>query len=264
MALPTSVFADISARLFKHRYAVTLHIGTLVGGVPTDPDVAAGWIKTKMGLPTEDLVKAEVEKVMDERGVTPDAAIEEVNRNRHLTGFKRDFGSAVAVADQKKAATTGFVFEGKRKIFTEAEARRTFGELGIEGRQLKAMLKEATMIAGAADHIPMTKWGKTNKAIKGYLAEHMFVREDWIPLGVTEPSAIVQSFVHTWRGAGIKLEEHVNDVEAHFTIVTDDDFAERDKDFFGKILSVGEMNGVGASRSQGYGRFVVTRFEKLK
>lgn len=263
MALPVSIFADISDRLFRHRYAVTLHVGTLVGGVPTDPNVAEGWIRTKLGKTTDELIRDEVEKVMDERGVKPDAAVEEVAKNRHLTGFKRNFYSPLAVADQRRAETTGFVFEGKRKIFTPEEARATFGELFIEGRQIKAMFKEATMITGAAGNIPMTGWGKTRKAIKGFLAEHMFVLEDEVPLGVTEPSEIVQSFVHTWRGAGIKLEEHVNDVEVKFTIVTDDDFTAVDKDFFGKVLVVGEMNGLGASRSQGYGRFVVTRFDKL-
>lgn len=263
MPLPVSVFAEVAASLFCYRYEVTLHVGTLVGGTPTNPDVAEGWIRTKMGLSTDDLVKAEVERVMEERGVREDAAIAEVTKNRHLTGFKRDYNSAQARRDQEKATTTGFVFEGKRKIFTPQEARLTFGELFIEGRQIKAMMKEALMIGVGAGHIEGTKYGKTSKAAKGFFAEHVFVEEDAVLLGVTEPSRIEQSFVHTFRGAGIKLEEKADDVEVRFTVVADFDFASKDPDFFAKIFAIAERNGLGASRSQGNGRFSTVRFERV-
>lgn len=261
---PLSIFADIRDQVFKYRYRVRIEVSDLVGGTPTDQKVAEGWIRTKMGESSEELIREEVERIMEARGVTPDIAAEEAARNRHLTGFKRDFGTALARADQLKATTDGVVFAGERKIFTMAEARRTFGQLYIDARQLKAMLKEAALIAGSADHVSMTKWGKTNKSLKGFLAEHLFIEEERAYMDRTEPDAIVQSFVHTWRGAGIKLEEHVYGAELEFTIVCDYPFEEHEKDFFAKILVVGEMNGVGASRSQGYGRFAVTRFDAFK
>lgn len=264
MALPKSVFADIADQVFDHRYEVELHVGTLVGGTPTDDKVAEGWIRTKLGDRAEDQIKAEVERVMQERGVTPDLAVEEVAKNRHLTGFKRDFNSSLALADQQRAQTTGFVFEGKRKIFTEAEARRTFGELFIEGRQIKAMLKEAAMIGVGSGHIDGTKWGKTSKSMKGFLVEHLFVEEERVGLDITEASAISQSFVHTWRGAGIKLEEQVHDAIVRFTMVADWNFLDKDKDFFGKVFAIAEKNGLGASRSQGFGRFSTVGFKRIK
>jgi len=261
---PRSVFADIRDRVFKHRYRVTVHVADLVGGIPTDQNVAEGWIRTKMGESSEELIREQVEEIVASRGVTADVAKEEAARNRHLTGFRRDFGTEMARADQLKATTTGVVFEGKRKIFTPEEARRTFGQLYFEGRQVKAMLKEAAMISGAADHVSMKSWGRTNKALKSFLAEHLFVEEDRIYMDRTEPDAIVQSFVHTWRGSGIKLEEHVYGVDLTFTLVCDYPFDAEDRDFFGKLFVAGEMNGVGASRSQGYGRFVVTEFTPFK
>lgn len=263
MPLPTSVFAEIGEQLFSYRYEVTLRVGALVGGTPTDDKVAEGWIRTKLGVKAEDTIRAEVEKVMNQRGVTPDLAVEEVAKNRHLTGFKRDFGTPLARADQARAVERGFVLEGKRKIFTPEEALRTFGELLFEGRQVKAMLKEALMIGVASGHIEATKWGKTNKAAKGFFAEHCFVEDDTILMGVTECSEIKQSFVHTFRGAGIKLEEFLYDVDLTFTLICDFDFASKDKQFFGKVFAIGERNGIGASRSQGFGRFVVTRFEQV-
>jgi hypothetical protein len=263
MALPPSVFGGISDQLFSYRYEVTIHVGTLVGGTPTNQDVAESWIRAKMGLKVDDLVRAEVAAVMEARGVTAQEAVEEVARNRHLSGFKRDFNSPLARADQQQATTTGFVLAGKRKIFTPAEALAIFGELFLEGRQLKAMMKEALMIGVAAGHIDATKWGKTSKAAKGFFAEHVFVEEDTVYMGVTEASTIDQAFVHTFRGSGIKLEEKLHDAELSFTIIADWDFDAKVKDFFGVLFAIGEKNGIGASRSQGFGRFSTTRFERV-
>lgn len=260
---PVSVFADIRQRVFRYRYDVELYVYTLVGGTPTDQNVAEGWIRTKMGLNADDLIRAQVERTMDERGVTPDQAIETVARNKHLNGFKRDPNTALSLATQRRAIADGLVFESVRKRFTPTEARATFGELYIEGRHLKAMLKEATMIGVGSEQLEGRSWGATKKALKGFLAEHVFVEEERVYLGRTEPDEIAQSFVSTFRGTGIKLEEHVEAVTVPFTIVCDYPFLEKDVDFFGKVLCIAEMNGLGSSRSQGFGRFVVTKFEDV-
>jgi len=262
--LPESVFKSIGDGLFSYRYAVEIEVGTLVGGTPTNDKVAEGWIKTKMGLSTDDLIRAEVEKTMDQRGVTPDDAVEKVSRDRHLTGFRRDPSTPLSREAQKRATTTGFLFGGERKIFTPEEARLTFGELFIEARTIKAMAKEALMIAVGAGHIDALKWGKTNKAAKGFFAEHLFVEEENVYLGITEPDEIAQGFVHTWRGTGLKLEERANNVRLRFTFIADFDFNKRMKDFFGILMSTAEKNGLGASRSQGYGRFSTVRFEQIE
>ncbi len=263
-AQPTSVFEDMARKIYNHRFSVQLTVATLVGGTPTDPKVAEGWIRTKMGLTADELVREEVERVMESRGVTAELAVEEVTRNRHLNGFKRDFASPLARADQQKAQESGFMFEGKRKIFTAAEAKRTFGELYFEGRQLKAALKEAVSIAVQADHLKMRGWGTTNKTLAPFIAEHLFVQETAIRFGRTEADRIEQAFVHTWRGSGIKLEEKCDDVELDFTLLSDYDFEDKDPDFYPKLFVTLEQNGVGASRSQGNGRCKVTRFERLK
>jgi hypothetical protein len=258
-----SVFADLARQQYCHRFVVELHVGTLVGGTPTDQNVAEGWIRTKMGLDSDDLIRQEVERVMENRGVTPEAAMEEVTRNRHLSGFERNFRTPLARATQQQAIDKGFVFEGVRQTFTQEQAERTFGELLIRGRQVKAMLKEAVMIGVGAGHIEATKWGKTNKAVKGFVAEHLFVLEDEILLDEVEPTEIKQAFVHTFRGSGIKLEERLHGATVRFTLAADFDFTTKDKDFFGKVMVTAEQNGLGASRSQGFGRFETVRFDAL-
>jgi hypothetical protein len=264
MALPPSRFEDIANGLFKYRYRVKIHVGTLVGGTPTNENVAEGWLRARMGGVTEERIKAEVAQVMADRGCSAEDAIEEVNRNRHLSGFRRNFNTELARADQHRAMTTGFVFAGERKIFTEAEAKRTFGELLIEARTIKAMLKEALMVAVGAGHIDATKWGRTSKAAKGFFAEHAFIDEERVLLGVTEPSEVAESFVHTFRGSGIKHEERLHDAIVEFTIIADWDFDKKVKDFWGILFSMAERQGLGASRSQGYGRFSTVEFEQVE
>jgi hypothetical protein len=219
-----SVFAKYQPALYPFRFAGQLVVGTIAGGTPTDPKVAEGWLKTKLGVDRDDLIREMVAEVMVERGVTADQATEVVSQNKHLNGFKRDENG-----------------------------------LFIEGRQLKAALKEAASIAVAAGKLSARGWGKTNKGLLSYLSEHAFVVEERLYLGVTEPSGIAQRFVHTFRGNGIQYEEYVTDAKVDFTVITDHDFKPEE---WAAIWTCGEQNGLGASRSQGYGKYEVTKWDK--
>jgi hypothetical protein len=220
----TSVFARHQAEMFPYRFQGQLLVSCIAGGTPTDPNVAEAWVRTKLGA-TDDLLRQMVAETMVERGVTADEAAEEVARNKHLNGFKRDPEHG----------------------------------LYIEGRQLKAALKEAASCAVAAGKLTARGWGKTNKGLLSYLAEHVFVVEDRLYLGVTEPTGINQRFVHTFRGSGIQYEEYVEDAKVDFTVIADHEFSEKE---WAAIWTSGEQQGIGASRSQGYGRYEVTRWER--
>jgi len=219
-----SVFAKHMPKLYPFRFNGQLVVGTIAGGTPTDPRVAEGWLKTKLGVDRDDLIREMVAEVMVERGVTADEATQVVSENKHLNGFRRDEGG-----------------------------------LYIEGRQLKAALKEAASIAVAAGKLTARGWGKTNKGLLSYLSEHVFVVEERLSLGVLEPSGIAQRFVHTFRGNGIQYEEYVTDAKIDFTVITDHDFKAEE---WAAIWTCGEQNGLGASRSQGYGRYEVTKWDK--
>ena len=226
-----SIFADIADKTFDKQYHAELLVFEIHGGIPTDPNKAAGWIASKMGL-KDDMLRDMVVKTMEERGTIEAATSEditdaasEVSELKQLNGFKRlDDG------------------------------------LVIEGRQVKAMLKEAASIAVAGDHLPSRGWGKTNKGLLNFLAEHIFVLEDKIPLGVTEPSGISQRFVHTWRGSGIQYEEYVTDAKVVFTVVTDYEWPE---EFWPTVWVIAEKNGLGASRSTGVGTFEMQAWDLI-
>lgn len=222
----TSAFAKYIPKAYPYRFAGTMHIVRIAGGIPTDPKVAEGWLKTKLGANSDDLIRAQVAEVMAERGVTAEEATTLVDANRHLNGFKRDENG-----------------------------------LYIEGRQLKAAIKEAASVAGAAGKLPLKKWGLTGKWLNAYIAEHVCVVEDRLPLGLSEPTGIAQRFVHTHHGTGIQYEEYCDDVKLSFTITTDHDFTEEQ---WAMIWLTGGQQGIGATRSQGYGRYTVTSWEKAE
>lgn len=223
-----SVFEDIRRTTYKHRYEVQVVVGALVGGVPSDPKVAEGWIKTKLATDRDDLIREMVADTMVERGIEAEQAIEEATRNKHLNGFKR-------MPDT--------------------------GVLAVEGRNVKAMIKEASNIRW-----PKGRWGETRKGTRGFFAEHIFVEEDAIPICVdgqeiTEPTMVSTRFVHTWRGSGIQLEEVVENAEVTFHVLTDHDYTEAQ---WGELFVTAELNGLGAARSQGYGTFVTVAFSKVR
>lgn len=219
-----SVFADYRNKSYPIHFSGTLHVCRIVGGVPTDSNVAEAWLRSKL-TNTDDEIREAVARTMVERGVTADEATALVNTQKHLNGFKRDENG-----------------------------------LYIEGRQLKAALKEAASVAMAAGKLNARGWGKTNKGLLSYLAEHVFVVEDRLHLGVAEASGVMQRFIHTFRGSGIQYEEYVDDAKLDFTLITDHDFSH---DEWAAIWTTGEQQGIGASRSQGYGRYEVTRWDKV-
>jgi hypothetical protein len=224
----TTVFAQYRDRAYPYRYAGEITVTRLVGGVPTDPKIAEGWIKTKLAL-KDDLIREAVAEVMAERGVDADEAAKAV-AGQSLNGFKRD---------------------------------RDLG-LYIEGRQLKAMLKEAANVAMAVGKLPKT-WGLTKKWIEGFVAEHVGVIDDRLYLGngngpIRQPDGIQQRFVHSRHGSAIQYEEYVEDVAVAFTIEADYQFQ---PEHWAMIWLTAEQQGIGASRSQGYGRFTVTKWEQI-
>jgi hypothetical protein len=222
--MTNSIFSDTEAEVYKYRWEGGILIANVHGGTPTDPKVAEGFIKTKLAL-KDDLLREMVAKTMAERGVSATEAAEEVAANRTLSGFKRD-------------------------------------ELGLylEGRHLKACLKEAISVAIAGDHLKVKGWGKTNKGLLAFMAEHIFVVEDRLHLGVSEPSGINQHFVHTWNTDAISNSEYVLDAKMSFTIISDYDFP---PEFWKTVWVIAQHQGIGAKRSMGYGTFVVTKWETI-
>lgn len=241
---PVSAFADLQKTIYKHEYEGHLYVHRLMGGIPRDPKVAEGWIQSKMGDKDEQMKADVLDRVREQiseaggsgngggnGGVATEemveAAIRAVDENRHLTGFHRSQD----------------------------------GELYVEGRQLKAAIKEAALVALNAGQLKKS-WGVTKKGVEAWFPEHVFVAEDRLMLGVTEPTDILQRFVHTkLYGSAISYNEFVADAEIAFTVEIDDEMTRKD---WAAIWCRVENLGFGAVRSQGYGRCLVRTWEQLR
>lgn len=238
-----SVFADFRPHVYQHQWLAVIQVESLVGGIPTDPKKAEGWLRSKLGDAKDDLIREKVAETMVERGVDKDTATEMVVALEHLNGFKR-LTSPVDTPVAKVVAPAGTLY--------------------VEGRQMKACVKESSNIQW-----PQRRWGDTSKGTKGFFSEHVFVLEGDMPIFLDEdmkkpalePTGIHQRFVHTWRGSGIQYEEYVEGAVVAFTVVSDYPFEYND---LATLWVSAEMQGFGASRSQGFGRFSVIRWEPLK
>lgn len=233
------VFDQYDEAAYPFRYAGTIRsVSKIAGGTPTDRKVAEAWIRTKLGeTKTEQQIQHLAKRAIEERGltgadaeVTKDDIIGDVLALKNLNGFKRD----------------------ENGIY-------------LEGRHLKACLKEAISIAVAVDKLPARGWGKTNKGALSFAAEHIIIPEQELHLRrdgepLMEADDVDQRFVSTWRGTGIQYEEVVlPGAEFDFTVRTDHEYSERE---WAMIWLTAQQQGIGSSRSQGYGVFDVVRWER--
>lgn len=232
----SSVFASYEKKAWPYQFQGELLVHSIAGGIPTNPKVIEGWIRSKGALgqnAKDDLIRqavAEVamERATSEKEISIDDVVAEVAKNKSLNGFKRD---------PEKG-------------------------LYIEGRQLKAALKEAASVAYSAGKLlnnGKNSWGRTSKGIQGFVAEHVCVVEDKLFLNTTEISSVNQRFVHTFRGSSIQYEECVENARIEFTVKTDYDFS---KEQWAMLWLTGQEQGIGASRSQGFGRYTVEEWRE--
>lgn len=233
------IFEKYEPEAWPYWYQGRLVVGVLVGGIPQDPKVVESWIRTKLSDTRSDAeIQELIAATMAEMGVSQETAIAKASSSLvGVNSFKRD----------------------ERGLY-------------IEGRQLKAALKEAVMVAVNAGKLTSEKWGRPDnatykKGIKGWFPEHVFVNEDRLhiykegkPDPVTEPDGTIQKFIHTHRGDSIGYEQYVSDAEIRFTVKTDHELTEKQ---WAMIWLTGELQGLGASRSQEYGRYRVTQWEKI-
>ena len=242
---PTSVFADEGDAWVTYEAQLAFY-GNLYGGSPFDPQLVEGWLRSKLGITDEEELKRWTRQHLAEtQGLDPttvtdeaiDQAIEENALEKKAQGFKR-------------------MPSGNQPY--------------IEGRHIKAMLKEATNIAyPQGEH----KWGKyrntTGKEVGGksplsYMAERVWVPEQpYIVADDTNGYEFAVGHIEDWKGRRSTIGYFEYCVKPSFEIsikVLDDCLSHEQ---WVRIWQVAEGNGLGARRSQGGGQFAVTRWEKM-
>ena len=195
----------------------------LCGGIPKSPEAIDGWIR------------AVVENKNRLEQIIADTKIE----------MKTDALTDEQIEELKQACWIGFKSNG--------------AGLYIEGRQVKAMLKEAANVI--KNRLDMT-------AFKARVAERLFIRNDTIPLGVDAPSGSHESMIHAMTASGpinaLKRVDYVTQPTITFHLkALNEPFVNKKKeklpvlDALRLLLEYGSENGLGADRSQGYGQFDV-------
>ncbi|MBO0834438.1 MAG: hypothetical protein J2P28_02830 [Actinobacteria bacterium] len=219
-------FAKWQGDAWPYRYRLEIHVGELHGGVPRNPDVVRAWLRAKAGWTDEMEIEAEVQRIFaldPERAdiQVADDATKEL-ADRHVNGFARD----------------------------------SIG-LYIGGRQVKAGIKESANSARGVNLLP-ARWGTTSRGVLSFVAEHIMVVEDRLYLGRTEHDDLHTRFVQTRWGSGITVEEVCYDVDITATVIANHHFTDEQ---WAMIWLTGEQQGLGASRSQGFGRYQVTGWD---
>lgn len=278
MPLP---FEKFEAKAWPFWYQGEMLVSEICGGVPANEDTAASWVKAKLkDTRSAAEVQDMVEQTRREIAETHAAA----RRMRAGTGTEED-GDLLVVTSETDLE--GLVLEEISSEELTAMAvdkaakslaglnmfkRMPDGQLYIEGRQLKAALREAASVAANSGKITTKGYGKPDnaaykKGLKGWLPEHLFVADRVLPLfrqdgsPVMEPDRTLQKFVHTHRGDAIQFEELVADAVIRFRVKADVDLTPEQ---WAMIWLTGQDQGIGASRSQGFGTYTVTAWDKTK
>lgn len=227
------------------RYSVELTFrDKIMGGVPKDPKVIQGWLRSKAGIGEERELAQVAARTMSENGAdlgVSASALMEMDANELYELMDR---ASEEMAASKQ--TNGF----------------KCGEDGlyIEDRQVKAMLKESTNILFAGD-----RWGKTKKGPRAFVAERVFVKPQRIYLGVEEPTGIELVVGHVSDKMGkrstLTYHEYIESpvIEFELEVVRD----ELTLDQWADLWTHAQENGLGALRSQSHGRFDITKWKRL-
>lgn len=229
------IFASQSSLFVRYRARLEFR-DKLMGGVPHDPKLIEGWLRAKAGLTDDvDELRVALLRTMSEMGadVRPDMSFEEVQAaSESLAGVKE---------------TTGF--------------KRGEEGLYIESRQVKAMLKETTNILYAAERV-----GPTKKGPRSFLAERVFVSPDRIWLGRKEPDGVEMIIGHVSGPAGARstlgYHEYVLRTSIEFDVLVARDAIPGE--WWPDMWTHAQENGLGALRSQGYGRFDILQWDRVE
>lgn len=230
-------------------YSATLEFtGKVVGGAPSDPKLVEGWLQKNLGITDKEGLAAWMRTHLAEtKGIDPTQATD----------------AEIEAALAENAA------EKKAQVFK----RTTDGFPYIEGRHVKAMLKEATSISWPRGEHKFGTYRNSKgttvggKDPKAYVAERVFVPEQPIIVGVDISGVeLAVGHIPDWKSESgsrstIGYFEYVENSIISFEVRVLDDCLEHEQ--WARIWAVAEMNGLGARRSQGAGQFVITAWDKI-
>lgn len=239
---------DREADLWVYHKATLEFDDKIMGGVPKDTKLIEGWLRTSGHVSDNaEEVREGIIKTLMEVGIT---------------GISDDMSYDDLVKASEKLAkevkTTGFKVADGIGVY-------------IEGRQIKAAIKENVNIQYASG-----RWGRTKKGPKNFVAERVFVVEDRVALGRAQPDGVdlVIGQIKGPQGprSTVSYHEYVNRPTLTFHIMESKQIKVGDakevpysltRDQWAKVWASMQANGIGAMRSQGHGQFKITGWDEV-
>jgi hypothetical protein len=222
-------------------YQVSIQVlDKIVGGVPSSESVIKGWLKTRLQL--------------------GDRALQELTQKTLAERFPDRQPSADELAEALMTSEEAPNINGFKRI-------PGTGELGYEGRCLKAAIKEWANSAYPGTDWPGKKAVATSfrKGLMSTASERVFVPAIYIGLGVTEPTGVEERIKHVMTPQGprssIARVEYVEQPKLTFELRVHDDFLPWDA--WGRVWERGEDIGIGADRGRSDGKFELLEFSKI-
>jgi hypothetical protein len=232
--LATGGVLDTASTLFAVYTARIVFRDKVLGGVPKDPRLIEGWLRARAGIEDPQDLRRAVVRTLAELGDDGNGDALDSQRIRKLE-----------LAATRKL-TTGF------KVGDEG--------LYLEARQVKALLKECTNILFGGE-----RWGPTRKGPKSYLAERVFVSPEQLWLGCIEPAGLELIVGHLNGPSGpqstLGYHEYVVQATVSFSVKVVRDAISADQ--WADVWVLAQEIGLGAVRSQGYGRFQLVNWERM-
>ena len=199
-------------------YTLTWLLDDIAGGLPTDPRLIDAWQAANWSHQA---------KLLPDDPRSPEEATQ------------RTLADLAGIPEEKGWTTF---------------ARDGAGHLAIEGRQVKAALKEAANVMK-----PLIPVGGKTIALRSRLAERVFVVERLLPFEPhkTEPDDTIERAIHVMTAQGprdaLKRTDICKEVSVTCTlkVLRDKLFTE---EVLHTLLAFATANGLGADRSQGFGQ----------
>jgi hypothetical protein len=228
-----NIFKKQGDSFTRYRAVMQVH-EQMVGGVPKSKEMIKGWLAARMELDDRALIELTEQTAAEMQGETDERPpIDEV-----LDKVASDY-----------AQGNGF--------------KQIDGQLVYEGRCMKAALKEAANIAFPGKEFPGKPAG-IRKGLMRFMAETVFVDDQYINLGVTAPSRTEERVKHIITAQGprsaINLVEVIDKPRIECTISVLDDCIK--PDVWARVWTVLEHIGLGADRARSDGKFELIEWAK--
>lgn len=246
---------DAKANVFTTYHAELQFRDKIMGGTPKDPKIIMSWLRSKMGIEDLMVLRTRTLETVQELGIQLGRSQEEIDAMSvdELWALSEKLGAT--------KQTNGFKVDPERGLY-------------IEGRTVKSMLKECTNILFAGQtwlkRDAKLKTGEANpegayrgKGPRSVVAERVFVNPDKIWLGVTAPTGIDLFIGHTMGPNGpqsnLTYYEYVFQPRVEFDVMVAKDFMTMGQ--WAELWVHAQENGLGALRSQGFGRFDIEAWD---